>query len=175
MIGTLAAVWRRFARPDAVRAELLDGRSARVRRRRAMIAVATFAAADALLVGLRQTGVLRRLPDLPLPGFDSNAVVTSRAAYLLGVPDAPVGAITFLLVAVAAARLADAGPGQRRLARLGLAGSTAAAAGGALFYLWDMLAKERRVCPYCLGTAASALALGALAMPDLRDGLRPRG
>src|SRR5438309_1207482 len=58
--------------------------------RRAIAGLAGFAAADFLLGSLYQLGVVRRLPDVPLRGFDSAAVMSSPAAHPLGIPDAPI-------------------------------------------------------------------------------------
>jgi uncharacterized membrane protein len=155
----------------ALRDELVRGRSPRLRRRRALIVIAALAAVDAIVVGLRQTGVLRRLPEPPGRIWDSNGIVTSRAAYVLGVPDAPLGALGFVTVMVLASRLGDARRGRRPLVALALFGTASVAAAGAALYLRDMIFDKKRLCPYCLFTAASSFALVALAAPELS---RPR-
>jgi uncharacterized membrane protein len=142
-------------------------RNSRLRRRRAIVAIAAVAAADALVVGLRQIGVLRRLPDLPGRIWDSNAIVTSPAAYALGVPDAPVAAAGFCTIAALAGSLGRAAPRTRPAASAALFGAAGAAAAGAAIYLWVMLRKQRRLCPYCLTTAVASFALVPLAWPEV--------
>ena len=63
-----------------VQKELTTGRSKSVRARRRIAALAGALAADFAVIGMRQYGAIRKLPDLPLRGFDSNAVITSPAA-----------------------------------------------------------------------------------------------
>jgi putative oxidoreductase len=57
---------------------------------RTIAGLATFAALDFALGSLVQARVVDRLPDPPLPRFDSRAVMMSRAAWPLGIPDAPI-------------------------------------------------------------------------------------
>src|SRR5881392_3924437 len=111
-----------------LREELVWGRSRRLRRRRALIVTAALAAIDAVVVGLRQTGVLRRLPEPPGRVWDSNGIVTSRAAYVVGVPDAPLAAAVFATAMVLASRLGDSPLGRRPLVALALFGTAATAA-----------------------------------------------
>ena len=150
-----------------LREELVRGRSPRLRRRRALIVTAALAAIDAIVVGLRQTGVLRRLPEPPGRIWDSNGIVTSPAAYVLGVPDAPLGALGFVTAMVLASRLGDSPRGRRPLVALALFGTAATAAIGAALYLRDMLVDKKRLCPYCLVTAAASFSLVALSAPEL--------
>ncbi len=141
----------------------------RRRRRGWLMAVAALAAVDAVIVGLRQTGIIRRLPEPPGRIWDTNRVVTAPVAYALGVPDAPVAAVTYLALIGFAARLGGRSPRRRPWSALGLAAGTAGAAAGAAFYLWDMLAREKKLCPYCLGTATATMAMVPLALPELRE------
>ncbi|HEX9103531.1 MAG TPA: vitamin K epoxide reductase family protein, partial [Polyangia bacterium] len=64
-------------------------------RRRWIARLAALGLVDAAAMSLLQTGSIRRLPDLPLRGFDSQRVVSSPAAYVLGVPDATLGAAQY--------------------------------------------------------------------------------
>lgn len=117
----------------------------------AVAALAGVALADAVPVLLRQTHRIKRLPDFPWPLFDANRVVTSRAAYPFGIPDA-LPAMALYLTEIGLALL-----GRRRSkwrARL-LFGAVAAGALTGTYYLYDMVAVEKKACPYCL------VALGA--------------
>lgn len=141
----------------------------RGRRRGWLMALAAAAAADALIVALRQTGLIRRLPEPPGRIWDTNRVVTAPVAYALGVPDAPIAALTYVALLVFAARL-GARPARRRpYSALGLAAGALGVAAGAAFYLWDMLAREKKLCPYCLGTAAASFTMLPLALPELPE------
>ena len=144
----------------------------RGRRRGWIVALAALAAADAIVVALRQTGIIRRLPEPPGRIWDTNRVVTAPVAYAMGVPDAPIAAVVYLSMIGFAARLGRRQARRRPWSALGLAAGATGAAAGAAFYLWDMLAREKKLCPYCLGTATASFTLLPLAMPELGDALR---
>jgi uncharacterized membrane protein len=141
----------------------------RARRRGWLVAVAAVAAADALIVALRQTGLIRRLPEPPGRIWDTNRVVTAPVAYALGVPDAPIASLVYLSIIGFATRLGSRHARRRPWSALGLAAGATGAAAGAAFYLWDMLAREKKLCPYCLGTATASFTLLPLALPELGD------
>ncbi len=138
-------------------------------RRGWVIALASLAAVDAIVVALRQTGVIRRLPEPPGRVWDTNRIVTAPVAYAMGVPDAPLAAATYVALIGFAARLGRRPAWRRPWSALGLGAGALGAAAGAGFYLWHMLARERRLCPYCLGTAAVSFTLLPLAVPDLHE------
>ncbi|HVY37635.1 MAG TPA: vitamin K epoxide reductase family protein [Polyangia bacterium] len=141
----------------------------RRRRRGWLMAIAALAAADAVVVALRQTGLIRRLPEPPGGIWDTNRVVTSPVAYAMGVPDAPLASLVYLAMIGFAARLGRGNARRRPWSALGLAAGAAGAAGGGAFYLWHMLAREKKLCPYCLGTAAASFTMLPLALPELRE------
>lgn len=141
-----------------------------LRRRRWLTALGALGLVDAAMMALYQLGVVRRLPDLPLPHFDSNAVVGSRAAYVLGTPDATLGALQL------AATLALAGAGGTRKSGrspwlgVALGASTIGGAIGAAAYLYDMIAREKKACAYCIPATAISFAMLPLGLAELRDG-----
>lgn len=57
---------------------------------------------------------------------------------------------------------------------VGLAAAAAAALGGALVYLRDMVQVQRRACPYCLVGAALNVGLAGLAGAELVSAVRRR-
>lgn len=58
--------------------------------------LSTIGIADFSLISLLQSGVIRRLPDIPYRKvFDTNAVNTSKAAFKMGVLDAVVSNMLF--------------------------------------------------------------------------------
>src|SRR5688572_20874539 len=99
-------------RADAVRAELQNGPSRSLKRRRRLALLSSVALADSALVALRQMGVVRHLPDPPGRLFDSDAVTGSRAAYVFGLPDAAIATTAYALNLVAASA-ARTRPGRR--------------------------------------------------------------
>jgi uncharacterized membrane protein len=168
MLKQLLEAWTATVGSDQVRQEL--GRSSRdrdLRRRRQIGAAAAIGTVASVLVALRQIGAVRWLPEPPGRIWDTDAVTTSRAAFFLGMPDGPVGAIGFALVLTCVGRLAGSRPGERRWARAGLLLAAGGSAAGAAGYLADMFLRERKLCPYCLTTAAAAFTVVALAAREI--------
>jgi uncharacterized membrane protein len=150
-----------------IRHELLFGDDAWLRDRRRIATVAACLAAELAIVGLRQYGVIRRLPDPPLPFVDSNAVTTSRAAYPLGIPDAALavtgcGALIALATARGSERTGRPQLLDRALAAAGVVGGLSAAA-----YVGDMVLRQKRVCVYCLAAATGLAWIARAALPGL--------
>lgn len=100
------------------RRDLLEDRSAPMQRRRAFIALSLVGMVPMALVALRQTGLLRHLPEPPLAGFDSDKVNTSSEGFPMGSQDgtlavAAVGRarrVPLLNRALGAKAAVDAGP-----------------------------------------------------------------
>jgi uncharacterized membrane protein len=165
---------RLHAKARVRRAQLLRSTSRSLRRRRWIARLSALALVDTALVALRQLGAIRHLPDLPLSWIDSNAVTTSLPAYLFGTPDAALAAGSYAFNLIAA----GAGEGGKRTSRaskmrsLLLAANALGGAIGAAGYLWNMLTKRKRLCPYCLATIALNFALLPIAALEARAALR---
>lgn len=147
---------------EKVRHELLEGDDDWLRARRKIAMIAALLAVEFAVLGMRQYGVIRRLPDVPIRGFDANAVSTSRAAYPLGIPDASlavIGAGTLIVLATAGGGRHS---GQSALLDLALGAATGIGAVSALIYSAEML-RQRRLCIYCIAGTAGLLALVPLA------------
>ena len=72
---------------QALRKELQDGTGEDLNYRRGIIALSLIGMGAMTAVTLLQTGIVKHLPDPPLPDFDSDKVNSSDTAYALGVPD----------------------------------------------------------------------------------------
>ncbi len=108
-------------------------------------------------VALVQTGIIHRLPDIPVRGFDSEAVTLSREAYSLGVPDGCLSLASFA-ANVPLAALA----GRRKW----LAVLTAKAALESTVSAW-YFRRQRAWCSYCLVAAAANFTVLGLAIAEL--------
>ena len=142
-----------------------------LRRRRGVVGLSLVGAVNMTLIALRQLGVIRHLPDPPLPGFDADRVTTSRAAYPLGVPDAPLAVAGLALNVL----LARAGGGDDRAARAPWLPVVAAVHAGsqataAAVYFTLMPTKIKAWCAYCLLGAAVNAAVFALTLAEARQG-----
>ena len=145
--------------PIATRASGLD-------ERRWTIGLSLVGMASMAAVSLLQTGVVRHLPDPPLPGFDSDKVNLSKAAFPLGIPDGTLGLLSFALNLP----LAAYGPTDRagRMAWLPLLGTTKALVDSIVsaWYFYQMPAREKAWCGYCVASALANWAILALALAE---------
>lgn len=153
--------------PRQLSHELRLGESDDLTRRRWIVGLSVLGSALGGVVGMYQTGIIRRLPDPPLDVFDSNKVDASDYAYSrLGTPD---GLLMIGTYAVTAA-LAGAGGKDRARDQPWLPVATAAKA---LYdaYVTLKLAREewaenKALCAYCQVATVASLASAALALPE---------
>ena len=108
--------------------------AARSRTCKQIVGLAALAAVDFTLGSLVQTGVIRRLPDLPFPGVDSQRVMMLRAAFPFG--------LNALVMALAG--VANRGTGsRRRVMDIALAGVALGGALGVVRYFVEMFRLRR--------------------------------
>ena len=141
--------------------------------RRRQAALLTLASACLGVVSLYQFGLLRHLPEPPLPFLDADVVDASGEAYWLGLtPDGTLG------VASAAASLALVGMGSADRARdrpvipLLAAAKLALDAAGGLYLTAEQISKHGKLCSWCLAAAAAQAAAFPAALPEAREALR---
>lgn len=105
---------RATPKAEAVSDQLRRGTGAYLAQRRRITALALGATGALGVVSLYQTGLLKRVPEPPLPLLDANKVDASGEAYaLLSMPDAILG----MLSSVSTAALATVGTKERFTAR----------------------------------------------------------
>ncbi len=162
-----------MTRPSELSRELRLHRSPDLNRRRWLIGLSLAGVAIGQIVGLYQTGILRRLPDPPVRPFDSNRVNASDYAYKrLQVPDA------FLMIGTYAATAALAAAGSEDRAREAPWLPVAAATKIAYDVATNLrLAREewqgnKALCAYCQTATLISVASAALAMPEALRGVR---
>jgi hypothetical protein len=116
--------------------------------------------------------LLPSVPEPPLPGLDADRVEASGEAYaLFRTPDSSLG------IASAKMSLALAGMGgamrhrQQPWIPLSLLAKMLDAAGG-LFLTAEQLTKHKRVCSWCVATAALLVATVPAAVPEARAAWR---
>lgn len=152
--------------PAELRQDLRGSTDADMKRRRGVVAVSLFGMANMAAVTLLQTGVLKHLPDPPIHGFDSDRVNTSDLAYSLGAPDGSLSlaglAANIPLAGFGGADRAEKMP-WAPIAAAVKSGLEAAAAG---WYFYQMPAKEKAWCAYCIGGALANAAIFALTIPE---------
>ena len=149
-----------------LRKELQDGDSKDLNRRRAIIGLSLVGAAAMTAVSLFQTGVIKHLPDPPIEGFDSDKVNSSETAYMLGVPDGTLSlaslAANIPLAAVGGENRAEEQP----FVPIAAAGKAVVEAAIAGWYFYQMPAKEKAWCGYCIAGALANFGIAALSIPE---------
>ncbi len=120
---------------------------------------------------LLQMGVLKHLPDPPLKSFNSDKVNSSYDAYRFGVPDGTLGVLSFAgnlpLLAFGGANRAQDKPWVPLVA----AGKSGVDAAVALWYFYQMPAKEKAWCIYCIAGQLASLGILASTLPEARAAL----
>lgn len=161
------------AGPAAARRTLRESGAPEVILRRAIVATSLFGIGAMAVIALFQSGLLRRLPDLPLEDFRSDEVNASDTAYGWGMPDSP------LSIGAHAASLAVATVGDEDRAQahpwLPLAASAVAAPAAitsARYLFYDMPVREKGWCPYCIVDALAHIAVLGFTFWESRKALR---
>ncbi|MFL6449566.1 MAG: vitamin K epoxide reductase family protein [Bryobacteraceae bacterium] len=151
---------------DELRSQFQNSTDPDLRRRRAIILTSLFGMTSMALVTLLQTGVIRHLPDPPLESFDSDRVNTSDTAYALGTPDGALS-LAGLAVNIPVAAFGGVSRVERTpyvpLAAAVKSGVEAVAAG---WYFYQMPAKEKKWCAYCIAGAIANFTIFALTLPE---------
>ena len=154
---------------EAVSDALRRGADAFLTRRRRTAALCLASIGSLGIVAAYQNGLIRRLPEPPLPGLDADRVDASGEAYqFLKTPDAALGiastAITLIL-----AGMGDADRSQRRRwIPLALAAKALLDAAFGLFLTAEQATKHRRFCSFCLLAALTNLATVPQTWPEAR-------
>ena len=144
--------------------------------RRRRIAGLTLGAMGSLgMVAAYQFGLLRHLPEPPLPGLDADRVDASGEAYqLFKTPDAAVGlasyAATLVLVGMGDARRSST----RRWLPVAMLAKVAGDAAFGLYLTLEQGTKHRRFCSWCLLAACVSVATVPQALPEAAAAVRRR-
>ena len=151
-----------------LRKELQQGSTPDLKYRRAVILASLAGIASMSAVTLLQTGVVKHLPDPPIGNFDSDRVNSSDTAYRFGLPDGPVSLASLALnIPIAAFGGADR-PRKHPWLSVAAAAKAAAEAVAASWYFYQMPAKEKAWCGYCIAGALANVAIAILTVPEAR-------
>jgi uncharacterized membrane protein len=141
--------------------------------RRGVIALSLTAIGCMGLIALYQTGVIRSLPDPPLPLVDSNKVDASEEAYAkLQTPDAVLGLGSYAMTMGLAAMGGKDRAREQPWIPLALAGKAAADALQAAKLSYDQWARHRAFCIWCLIAAGATFATVPLVVGEAAAALR---
>jgi uncharacterized membrane protein len=132
----------------AIRNGLRNGSSVDLDKWRKVILLSALGLIDFSIISLYQTGIIKHLPDLPYAFFDSDKVNASEDAYRFGAPDAPVSAMAYAMSIVLASAGGSENVHRKPVFDLALGATLAGNAIGALYYLYKMIFKQKKICLY---------------------------
>jgi uncharacterized membrane protein len=136
---------------EELRRELLYGNSKELKVRRNLIALSIIGLIDFGIISLYQTGIIKKLPDLPGKIFDSNQVNAAKDAYLFGIPDGLISGTVYAVTASLAAAGVHRRPGAKSVPTdLMLSGAVLGNTLGAGYYLANMAFSQKKICLYCV-------------------------
>lgn len=158
---------------EAVSDALRRGSGEFLDRRRRMALLQSASAAALGVVGLYQFGLLKSVPEPPLPGLDADRVDASGEAYaFLRTPDSAIGiasaGVSLILAGMGGAKRHEEQPWIPLL----LLAKSAADAAGALYLTGEQLTKHKRICSWCTVSAALLLSTVPTALPEARAAWR---
>ena len=157
--------------PQQLRHQLQQEHTSDLRRRRSIIGLSLVGMASMTAVTLLQTGIVKHLPDPPVGNFDSDRVNSSDTAYRLGAPDGSISLATLAAnipnAAFGGTDRAQTKPWVPLVAAVKAAGEAVAAS----WYFYQMPAKEKAWCGYCIVGAIANIGIAALTIPEARKAL----
>ena len=157
------------AAAERVSSDLRTGSGDLLRRRRRVATMALGAAGSMGVVSAYQMGLLRHLPEPPVPMLDADRVDASGEAYqFLKTPDAALGLVSYAVTLA----LAGMGSGRRAIERpwvpLMLAAKVALDTVSGLYLTVEQGSKHRRFCSWCLAAAGLSGAMVPQVLPEAR-------
>lgn len=162
--------------PDALSRQLREGTSDVLGRRRGVVAWSLVGIAAMGPIVLYQMGLIKHLPEPPLPRLDADAVDASGQAYaILSMPDAVLGignyAVTMGLAAAGGADRAT----ERPWLPIALAAKVGIDAAVGAKLTVDQWTKHRAFCFWCLIGAGASLASTPLVVAEAKAALAALG
>jgi uncharacterized membrane protein len=154
-------------RTAAIRQELLTSRDEDLQRRRKIMLLSALGIIDFAAISLYQSGAINRLPELPVKQFDSNRINAAEDAYQMGAPDGTISSLMYAGAMVLATYGGTPVSGRKPIHDLALGGVIAGNAGGAVYYLGNMIFKQKKICPYCVAGAVINVASAAIIAPTV--------
>lgn len=161
------------ARAEAVSDALRRQAGEFLDRRRRTALLQTAAAGSLSVVALYQFGLLRSVPEPPLPGIDADRVDASGEAYaVLNTPDAALGIASAGLSLV----LAGMGGAERHREQpwipLALLAKSLLDAAGGVYLFAEQISKHKKLCSWCTLSAGLLVATVPGVLPEARAAWR---
>lgn len=159
--------------PSQLSRELREGQSPELTNRRWIIGLSLLGTVAGQVVSMYQTGIIKRLPDPPVPIFDSTRVNASDYAYKRAqTPDALIMIVTYGITAW----LAGAGGKDRARTNpwlpVAMGAKILADIGTNLQLAREEWAENKALCAYCQSATVLSIASAALAVPEVTKAIR---
>lgn len=159
--------------PTTLSAELRQGAGAHLRARRWTAGLSLAAMASMGLISLYQMGIIKHLPEPPLPGFNADKVDAAPEAYkMLSMPDAVLGLGSYAATLGLAAMGGEDRAGTQPWIPLALAAKVAVDVSQASRLTVDQWTKQRAFCFWCLTASAATCATVPFVLPEARAALK---
>ncbi len=160
-------------KPARLSRELREGNHPLLANRRKIVGLSITALGCMGLISLYQMGIIRHLPDPPLPGIDSDKVDASAEAYEhLQMGDAFIGMVSYAGTAALAAMGGRTRARKQPWIPLAMAAKAGFDAVQAARLTWDQYAKHRAACLWCLIASAATFAAAACTVPEAQIAVR---
>lgn len=160
-------------KPEELSRQLRRGSGKFLIRRRKIVGLALTAAGSMGLISLYQMGIIKHLPEPPLPRFDADKVDAAAEAYSkLSTPDAVIGLGSYAATLGLAAMGGQDRATERPWIPLALAAKVAFDVVQASKLSVDQWTEHRAFCFWCLLAAGSSFATVPLVVPEARAALR---
>ncbi|HYH13971.1 MAG TPA: vitamin K epoxide reductase family protein [Flavisolibacter sp.] len=151
----------------AKRNDWRSGQAEELNKRRKLLGLSAMGLLDFAILSLYQTGIIKKLPDIPLPLFGANKVSASKEAFLLGPPDGPIASTLYSLLMVLTTAGSSKPTGHNPLLDKLLTGAISVSAAMSLLYFYAM-AKNKKICLYCLTGAVINFTMAAIQLAPKR-------
>jgi uncharacterized membrane protein len=159
--------------PQQLSRELREGDSPDLERRRWIIGLSMVGASMAQIVTLYQMGVLKQLPDLPIPFVDSDRVDAAPYAYSrLNTPDGPLMLITYGITAWLASTGGENRAKENPLIPIAMGAKILIDAISAAELAREEWSENKAFCEYCQVATLCSFASLALAAPEITTAVR---
>ena len=159
-------------KPDILSRQLRTGSGPFLARRRGIVGLSLVSINAMGLIALYQMGIIKHLPEPPLPRFDADKVDASAEAYAyFATPDAVIGLGSYAVTMGLAAMGGEDRATRQPWIPLALAAKVLVDAAQAGKLTVDQWTKHRAFCFWCLLAAGATFATVPLALPEARAAL----
>ena len=155
--------------PEALSHQLRTGSEAFLARRRGVVGLSLVSAGAMGVITLYQMGIIKHLPEPPLPYLNADKVDASAEAYAyFATPDGALGVASYATTLVLAAMGSQERATEQPWIPLALMAKVLVDAAGAGKLTVDQWTKHRAFCSWCLLAAGATFATVPLVVPEAR-------